>query len=81
MLWISIDPLDAFSPDVRLTSLFLHALIQEADFCLRFEYLQAIRSGLAEAQRVAGGSGTEEEKAEAAIEVQVYEALQAALKA
>ncbi|POY73942.1 hypothetical protein BMF94_2984 [Rhodotorula taiwanensis] len=42
---------------------------------------EAIRSGLAEAQRVAGGSGTEEEKAEAQIEVQVYEALQAALKA
>ncbi|GAA6063753.1 hypothetical protein JCM10212_005711, partial [Sporobolomyces blumeae] len=42
---------------------------------------EAIRSGLAEAQRVAGGSGSEEEKAEAAIEVQVYEALQAALKA
>lgn len=44
-------------------------------------FLQAIRSGLAEAQRVAGGSGSEEEKAEAVIEVQVYEALQAALKA
>ncbi|KWU44415.1 epsilon subunit of F1F0-ATP synthase N-terminal domain-containing protein [Rhodotorula sp. JG-1b] len=42
---------------------------------------EAIRSGLAEAQRVAGGSGTEEEKAEAQIEVQVYEALQAAIKA
>ncbi|GAA5835954.1 hypothetical protein JCM11251_006612 [Rhodosporidiobolus azoricus] len=42
---------------------------------------EAIRSGLAEAQRVAAGSGTEEEKAEAQIEVQVYEALQAALKA
>ncbi|GAA5913708.1 F1F0 ATP synthase subunit delta [Sporobolomyces salmoneus] len=42
---------------------------------------EAIRSGLAEAQRVAGGSGTEQEKAEAAIEVQVYEALQSALKA
>ncbi|GAA5915103.1 hypothetical protein JCM8208_002627 [Rhodotorula glutinis] len=42
---------------------------------------EAIRSGLAEAQRVAGGSGTEEEKAEAQIEVQVYEALQNALKA
>ncbi|CEQ41320.1 SPOSA6832_03037, partial [Sporobolomyces salmonicolor] len=41
----------------------------------------AIRSGLAEAQRVAAGSGTEEEKAEAQIEVQVFEALQAALKA
>ncbi|TNY18476.1 epsilon subunit of F1F0-ATP synthase N-terminal domain-containing protein [Rhodotorula diobovata] len=42
---------------------------------------EAIRTGLAEAQRVAGGSGTEEEKAEAQIEVQVYEALQNALKA
>ncbi|GAA6002900.1 F1F0 ATP synthase subunit delta [Rhodotorula paludigena] len=42
---------------------------------------EAIRSGLAEAQRVAAGSGTEEEKAEAQIEVSVYEALQAALKA
>ncbi|BGP56266.1 hypothetical protein JCM8202_001414 [Rhodotorula sphaerocarpa] len=42
---------------------------------------EAIRSGLAEAQRVAGGSGTEEEKAEAQIEVQVYEALQSAMKA
>jgi F-type H+-transporting ATPase subunit delta len=42
---------------------------------------EAIRSHLAEAQRVASGNGTEEEKAEAAIEVQVYEALQAAIKA
>lgn len=36
----------------------------------------AIRSGLAEAQRVAGGGGSEEEVAEARIEVEVYEALQ-----
>ncbi|GAA5820666.1 hypothetical protein JCM3770_004957 [Rhodotorula araucariae] len=42
---------------------------------------EAIRHGLAEAQRVANGSGTEEEKAEALVEVQVYEALQNALKA
>ncbi|BGP25521.1 ATP-synthase delta chain [Rhodotorula toruloides] len=42
---------------------------------------EAIRSHLAEAQRVASGNGTDEEKAEAAIEVQVYEALQAAIKA
>ncbi|BGP49221.1 delta subunit of the central stalk of mitochondrial F1F0 ATP synthase, atp16 [Rhodotorula kratochvilovae] len=42
---------------------------------------EAIRTSLAEAQRVANGSGTDEEKAEALIEVQVYEALQNALKA
>jgi len=39
---------------------------------------EAIRSGLADAQRVAGGSGSEEEIAEAKIEVEVYQALQAA---
>ena len=38
---------------------------------------EAIRSGLAEAQRVANGGGSEEEVAEAKIEVEVYEALQA----
>jgi F-type H+-transporting ATPase subunit delta len=37
---------------------------------------EAVRSGLADAQRVAGGSGSEEEVAEARIEVEVYEALQ-----
>ena len=37
---------------------------------------EAIRSGLAEAQRVANGGGSEEEVAEAKIEVEVYEALQ-----
>ncbi|KAK4054614.1 delta subunit of the central stalk of mitochondrial F1F0 ATP synthase, atp16 [Microbotryomycetes sp. JL221] len=42
---------------------------------------EAIRSGLAEAQRVASGNGDATEKAEAQIEVEVYEALQAALKA
>jgi hypothetical protein len=46
-----------------------------------FSLFQAIRNGLAEAQRVANGNGTEAEKAEAAIEVSVFEALQASLKA
>ncbi|KAI3613426.1 hypothetical protein CBS9595_004259 [Malassezia furfur] len=40
---------------------------------------EAVRQGLAEAQRVAGGSGSAEEKAAAEIEVEVYTALQAAL--
>ncbi|KAI5476981.1 ATP synthase F1, epsilon subunit [Pseudohyphozyma bogoriensis] len=43
--------------------------------------VEAIRSGLAEAQRVVSGNGDEVEKAEAAIEVSVFEALQAAVKA
>jgi len=60
----------------------LHPLtLSSPSSLLPLAHPQAIRSGLAEAQRVAGGSGTEEEKAEAQIEVQVYEALQNALKA
>lgn len=41
---------------------------------------EAVRSGLQEAQRVADGSGSEAEKAEARVEVEVFEALQAALR-
>ncbi|KAL8280804.1 hypothetical protein RQP46_006808 [Phenoliferia psychrophenolica] len=41
---------------------------------------EAVRSSLAEAQRVAAGSGDEATKAEAQIEVEVFEALQAALR-
>ena len=37
---------------------------------------EAVRAGLAEAQRVANGGGSEEEVTEAKIEVEVYEALQ-----
>ncbi|KAI5123917.1 hypothetical protein M0805_006335 [Coniferiporia weirii] len=40
---------------------------------------EAIRSNLAEAQKVAAGSGSEEVKAEAQIEIDVYEALQHAV--
>jgi len=38
--------------------------------------LEAIRQNLAEAQRVVAGSGSEEDKIEARIELEVYEALQ-----
>ena len=37
---------------------------------------EAVRAGLADAQKVASGSGSEEEVAEAKIEVEVFEALQ-----
>jgi F-type H+-transporting ATPase subunit delta len=41
--------------------------------------LEAIRTNLAEAQRIASTASTEEEKAVAKIEAEVYEALQSAL--
>lgn len=41
--------------------------------------LQAIRSNLADALKVAAGSGSEAEKMEARIEADVYESLQHAL--
>ncbi|KAF8578010.1 epsilon subunit of F1F0-ATP synthase N-terminal domain-containing protein [Ramaria rubella] len=40
---------------------------------------EAIRANLAEAQKVAAGSGSEEDKVEARIEADVYEALQHAV--
>lgn len=43
--------------------------------------LQAVRSNLQEALRVAAGNGSEEDKLEARIEADVYEALQHALGA
>lgn len=42
-------------------------------------FVQAVRANLQEAQRVANGNGSEEDKLEAAVEVEVYEALQHAL--
>ncbi|KEI39555.1 uncharacterized protein L969DRAFT_87505 [Mixia osmundae IAM 14324] len=42
---------------------------------------EAIRSGLSEAQKVASGNGSAEEKAEANAEIEVFEALQSALGA
>jgi F-type H+-transporting ATPase subunit delta len=41
--------------------------------------LQAIRQNLAEAQKVISGNASEEDKVEARIEVEVYEALQNAV--
>ncbi|KAK4705900.1 F-type H+-transporting ATPase subunit delta, partial [Phenoliferia sp. Uapishka_3] len=41
---------------------------------------EAIRAGLTEAQRVVAGSGDEATKAEAQIEVEVFESLQAAMR-
>ena len=40
---------------------------------------EAIKSGLAEAQRIVSGSGPETEKAIAKVEIEVYETLQTAL--
>ncbi|KAL5507321.1 ATP16 [Sanghuangporus vaninii] len=40
---------------------------------------EAVRANLAEAQRIAGGNASEEDKAEAQIEISVYESLQHAL--
>jgi len=42
-------------------------------------FLQAVRSNLQEALRVAAGTGSEAEKTEARIEADVYEAIQHAL--
>jgi F-type H+-transporting ATPase subunit delta len=50
--------------------------------CKLFSYpipSQAVRANLQEAQKVLGGNGSEEDKAEARIEADVYEALQHAL--
>lgn len=40
---------------------------------------QAVRAGLADAQRVIGSNATEQDKAEARVEVEVFESIQAAL--
>lgn len=61
-------PLADFSPEVSASS--------ETVFGSRTAQLtiitnKNIRNGLAEAQRVAGGSGSEQEKAEARVEVEV----------
>lgn len=41
--------------------------------------IQNVQAALAEAQRVANGSGSDAEKAAAKIEIEVYEAIQTAL--
>lgn len=66
---------------------YLPSNSSDPHFCLRSISLlvrvvvtkQSIRSGLADANRVIGSSAPDAEKAEARVEVEVYEALQAAL--
>lgn len=45
----------------------------------KFVILQAVRASLQEASKVSSGNGSEADKMEAQIEVEVYEALQHAL--
>lgn len=59
---------------VQPASGVLFALLNRFYFCT-----QAVRSNLQEALRVASGNGSEEDKLEARIEADVYEALQHAL--
>lgn len=75
-------PIDAFSAEVRSQlppCSWRRARTRQGDDGSRADSLQAIKSGLAEAQRVAAGSGSEVEKAEARVEVEVFEALQASI--
>ena len=68
---VEAAPLEDFSSEVILSNFSEPPLIH----C----HHQAVRTNLAEAQRAASGSGSEEDKLEAQIEVSVYEALQHAL--
>lgn len=62
-------PLSDFSAEVSLALLASQTNSAHANRVILNE--QNIRSGLAEAQRVANGSGSEKEKAEARVEVEV----------
>lgn len=70
--------LDQFSPEVSIFTM-KDCIKCNADSLPLSFFSQAVRSSLAEAQRVASGAGSPEAKAEADIEVEVYTALQAAL--
>lgn len=74
---VEASPLEDFSLDVRF-SMACNTL----DFS---KYLlplfQAVRGNLTEALKVANGNGSEEDKTEARIEADVYEAIQHALGA
>jgi F-type H+-transporting ATPase subunit delta len=71
---VEAAPLEDFSPEVK-TKTLLHRPYPELNLCIS----QAVRTNLQDAQRVLAGNGSEEEKAEARIEADVYEALQHAL--
>ena len=70
---VEAAPLESFSPEVCLTSP-ISGLSSTS-----FRSHQAVRANLAEALKVAGGNGSEEDKLEARIEADVYEALQHAI--
>lgn len=48
--------------------------------CTVLTHVQAVRQGLADAERIASGNGSPEEKAEAEVAVEVFTAIQAALQ-
>ena len=71
---IEAAPLEEFSLEVTCTT--RHA---QAKMNLIMITLQAVRANFQEAQKVLSGNGSEEDKAEARIEADVYESLQHAL--
>ncbi len=79
---VEAAPLDAFSAEVRTVapSRRKPALRSHLSTNLYDAYLsKAVRANLQEALKVASGNGSEEDKVEARIEADVYEALQHAL--
>lgn len=71
---IEAAPLEDFSLEVTCM-----ARCAQAHMKLTMIPLQAVRANLQEAQKVLGGNGSEEDKAEARVEADVYESLQHAL--
>ncbi|OCB90684.1 epsilon subunit of F1F0-ATP synthase N-terminal domain-containing protein [Sanghuangporus baumii] len=69
---VEAAPLEHFSLEVRPSLLDRGYQTHELD-------TKAVRANLAEAQRIAGGNASEEDKAEAQIEINLYESLQHAL--
>ena len=72
---IEAAPLEDFSSEVRARHP-MDSPKMENSYMIS---LQAVRANLQEAQKVLGGNGSEEDKAEARIEADVYESLQHAL--
>jgi F-type H+-transporting ATPase subunit delta len=70
---IEAAPLEDFSSEVHAP-----ALNAQVNMRLMISF-QTVRANLQEAQRVLSGNGSEEDKAEARIEADVYESLQHAL--
>ena len=71
---VEAAPLDAFSAEVRLIKYWLILYILMISLSM-----QAVRANLQEALKVANGNGSEQDKLEARIEADVYEAIQHAL--